>query len=70
MREGLIARGYSEQSANIITGQYWTNGQTGTEAKTWLDVREIIDEHNEAPLLSFMAYGKQLAKLQRKAVQS
>lgn len=48
MAKALMARGYSEYSANIITAQYLEHPQDrtkwGTEEQTRLDIEAIVKE--------------------------
>ncbi len=46
LKIGLIEEGYSEDSANIITSQYFQNpkerGYWGTEEQTKLDIEKLV----------------------------
>ena len=48
LKSGLILLGYSETSANIITGQHFAGQPTGTEPATVADVKKIAAKYAAA----------------------
>jgi hypothetical protein len=52
LKNSLIAKGYSEDSANIITAQYFQkesgmNTIVGTEKRTIIDVQKIVETNGK-----------------------